>query len=353
MIVIGIDPHKSTHTATVVDAHTNKDLASLRIDATLKDYRRLLKWAQAWPQRRWAVENAEGLGRHLSSWLLARSEDVVDVPATATARIRQLSRGGRRKNDRIDAAAAASVAALQGDARSVQPEDHTDALALLDERRSNLAGARVRTVNQLHGLFRSLLVGGAPTELTTDAAQGLLRKVKPTSAAEKVRKDLAKELIADLRRQDKQLESNATEMSELLEETSTSLPQTPGIGPVTASRILGRTGPAHRFRTAAAFANYTGTAPVEVASADKSRHRLSRFGDRQLNSAIHTVAVTQIRMTSSKGHSYYRRKIDEGKTPKEAKRCLKRQLANHIWSTMIADERRLQSAVSNTAPTAA
>lgn len=63
MIVIGIDPHKSTHTATVVDAHTNKDLASLRIDATLKDYRRLLKWAQAWPQRRWAVENAEGLGR--------------------------------------------------------------------------------------------------------------------------------------------------------------------------------------------------------------------------------------------------------------------------------------------------
>jgi len=106
MIVIGVDPHKSTHTATAVDPSTNRSVASIRIEASLADYARMLRWARQFEQRRWAVENAEGLGRHLSSWLLARGEQVVDVPSTATARVRQLSRGGGRKNDQIDAAAA-------------------------------------------------------------------------------------------------------------------------------------------------------------------------------------------------------------------------------------------------------
>jgi transposase len=97
MVIIGVDPHKSTHTATAIDPQTNRTVASVRIDASLVDYRRLLRWAGQFDHRRWAVENAEGLGRHLSSWLLARGEDVVDVPSAATARVRQLSRGGGRK----------------------------------------------------------------------------------------------------------------------------------------------------------------------------------------------------------------------------------------------------------------
>jgi transposase len=162
MMLIGIDPHKSTHTATAIAPDANHEIASIRIDATLGEYRRLLTWARQWPQRRWAVENAEGLGRHLTSWLLARGEDVVDVSTTATARVRQLSRGGGRKNDRIDAAAAACVAALQGDARPLQAEGYADAMAVLDERRVNLAQSRVRAVNQLHALLRALIAGGAP-----------------------------------------------------------------------------------------------------------------------------------------------------------------------------------------------
>ena len=121
MMVIGVDPHKSTHTATAVDPQTNRAVASVRIQASLADYRRMLTWARQFDQRRWAVENAEGLGRQVSSWLLARGEQVVDVPSTATARVRQLSRGGGRKNDQIDAAAAACVAALQGDGRPSRP----------------------------------------------------------------------------------------------------------------------------------------------------------------------------------------------------------------------------------------
>nr|WP_230990382.1 IS110 family transposase [Rhodococcus oxybenzonivorans] len=122
-----------------------------------------------------------GLGHHLAQWLVVLGEMVLDVPATATARVRQLSRGGRRKNDRIDAAAAACVAALQGDARPVVPEGPTDVLALLDERRTNLCNNRTRIANQLHALLRQLLAGGAPTSLTAASATALLRASVPAA----------------------------------------------------------------------------------------------------------------------------------------------------------------------------
>lgn len=341
MVVIGIDPHKSTHTATAVDPDTNRALTSLRIEASLTDYRRLMRWARKFEQRRWAVENAEGLGRHLSSWLLARGEQVVDVPTTATARVRQLSRGGGRKNDQIDAAAAASVAALQGESRPLQPEGATDALALLDESRMNLAQSRVRLVNQLHALLRELLAGGAPRDLSANTAAALLRRIRPAGDVEGVRKQIAAGLVAQIRSIDALLTLNAAQVSERVAATGSSLTNTVGIGALTAGRLIGRTGRASRFPSSAAFANYAGAAPIEVASANKARHRLSRSGDRQLNAALHTVAITQIRIPGSRGHVYYNAKIAEGKTAREARRCLKRRLADHIWRTMITDERRV------------
>ncbi|KOG56576.1 transposase, partial [Streptomyces virginiae] len=99
----GIDPHKSTHTATGVDPGTNRDHASMRIDVSLEEYRRMPDRARQWPERRWAVENARGLGHHLISWLLARGEEVLDVAPSAAVRVRRLSRGAGRNNDRIDA----------------------------------------------------------------------------------------------------------------------------------------------------------------------------------------------------------------------------------------------------------
>ncbi len=340
MIVIGIDPHKSTHTATAVDPATNTDIGSIRIDASITDYKRLIAWAKQWPDRKWAVENAEGLGHHLSLWLLALGELVLDVPTTATARVRELSRGGRRKNDRIDAAAAASVAALQGDARPVHAETATDALALLDERRVNLSHSRTRTVNQLHALLRELMAGGAPTSLTPTKAAAAIHGFRPRTPADRIRVQLSKELITDLRRFDDQLATNSKKMTRLLDEHGTTLRDIDGVGPVLAARILGRTGNPSRFPTAAAYANYTGTAPVQIASADSSRHRLSRFGDRQLNSAVYTVAMIQIRMPDSAGRTYYDKRIADGKTPRAAARCLKRHLASYLWRVMLADETR-------------
>ena len=351
MILIGVDPHKSTHTATAVDPPSNRDLGALRIRASIPEYRRMLAWAKQWPDRAWAIENAHGLGHHLTQWLIAAGEHVTDVAPTATARVRQLSRGGRRKNDRIDAAAAACVvAAVQGDARPVEPETHTAALRLLDERRTNLSHNRTRSINQLHGLLRELVAGGARTPLTISSAAAALRAVKPVNAADKARKQLARDLIADIIRLDTQLAANATAMTALLDEHGTSLREVPGIGPVIAARIVGRVGSIRRFPTAAAFANYTGTAPVEIASADSVRHRLSRHGDRQLNSALHTVAMIQIRMSDSPGRAYYDRKIAEGKSPKDARRCLKRRLADRCWRIMIRDEQPSPHSTKN--PTA-
>ena len=335
MIIIGIDPHKSTHTATALDPVTNSDVGSLRIEASLAEYQRLIVWAKAWPQRTWAIENADGFGHHLAQWLLARGEVVLDIPTTATARVRELSRGGRRKNDRIDAAAAASVAALQGDAREVYPETTTDALALLDERRVNLSHSRTRTANQLHALLRELMAGGAPTSLTAAKATAALRGLRPLTGPDRTRVELAKELIADVRRFDEQLKANATKIAVLLDEHGTTLREIDGVGTVLAARLLGRTGHATRFASAAAYANYTGTAPIQIASADSSRHRLSRHGDRQLNSAIHTIAMIQIRMPASAGRAYYDKKIAAGKSPPMCHPCAqasprRTSLAHHV-----------------------
>jgi transposase len=205
MIIIGVDPHKRMHMASVVEPATNRQVSALKIEASLAGYRRLLKWAGAFSERRWAVENARGLGRHLAHWLVARGEVVDDVSSTATARVRELSRGGRRKNDVIDAAAAASVAALQGEAHPVLAEDLTTVLALLDERRNNVVTQRTRLVNQLHALFRELLPGGAPTDLTATIASRLLAGVRPAGPVEAARKQLARDLVAEIRDADQRL----------------------------------------------------------------------------------------------------------------------------------------------------
>jgi transposase len=340
MVIIGVDPHKRTHTASALEPGTHRVLATLQIDATLAGYRQLARWAARFEARRWAVENARGLGRHLAQWLAVRGEQVDDVACTATARVRELSRGGRRKNDVIDAAAAASVAALAGDASPIAVEDLSTVLALLDERRANLAAHRTRLVNQLHALLRDLIPGGADTDLSATGAARVLTAVRPVGPAETTRKQIGRDLVAEVREVDARLAKLSAQMSQTLAEHGSQLPTVDGIGPVVATRLLGRTGRASRFPSSSAFANYAGVAPVEVASADRARHRLPRGGDRQLNLALHIAALTQVRMRGSLGRAYYDRKIAQGKTRNEAMRCLKRRLADHVWRIMIADERR-------------
>ena len=135
------------------------------------------------------------------------------MPSTATARVRELSRGGRRKNDVIDAAAAASVAALHGDANLVVTEDLSTVLALLDERRNNVITQRTRLVNQLHALLRDLLPGGGSTDLTAAAASRLLTSVRPQGPVEAARKQLARDLVVEIREADRRLKTLTTQIA--------------------------------------------------------------------------------------------------------------------------------------------
>jgi transposase len=195
-------------------------------------------------------------------------------------------------------------------------------LAVLEERRSNLVGQRTRSVNQLHAVLRELIPGGAPRKLRADRAAALLRTVHPLTAGDRARKQVAWDLVAEVRGLDRRLTMIGKRIHDAVTALGSRLPETVGVGPVIAGRLLGRTGRASRFPTAAHFASYTGAAPVEVASGERTRHRLSRAGDRQLNHALHIIALVQVGAPGCAGHHYFRRKLAEGKTTREARRCL-------------------------------
>jgi transposase len=336
VITIGIDPHKRTHTAVAIDDDRRK-LGELDVVASTQMTPALLAWAAAWPgARRWAIEGSDGLGRLLARELVAAGEPVIEVPATLAARARLLRTGHGRKTDGIDALSVAEIAAARDDLRKVVADDSTAVMRLLADRRDELAQQRRQAINRLHRHLRDLVAGGAPTSLSAEAASTLLGRVRPSSPVETERKHVARQLIIQIRRIDKDLTDNRQRTRVVVEAAGTSLLETFGISHVLAAKILGHTGPIGRFATSDAYANYTGTAPIEVSSGDNVRHRLSRSGNRQLNNAVHLAAHVQ-RCNKSPGQDYYLRKIAEGKTKKEAMRCLKRQVAKVIYRRLTAD----------------
>lgn len=339
MILIGIDPHKSTHTAVAIDSSGDK-VAQRRFPVNAGTFRQLMSWCQRWPQRRFAVEGAAGLGRGIAQQLAAAGEHVVDVPSTLSARARMLATGGDRKTDVADALHVAQVALFRPDLRQVCSEDQTTILRLLSERRDDLVSERTRLLNRLHVLLRDLIPGGAPTDLSADKAVDILKRLRPVTATDCCRRDLARNLVADLHRLDRSIKDNESQMRDALGATGTTLTELAGMGVVLAAKVLGHVGNINRFPTEHHFASYTGSAPLEASSGDTIRHRLNTGGNRALNCVLHIVATCQIR-DAGLGQDYYRRKISEGKTPAEARRALKRRLSNVIYRTMKRDQRKL------------
>jgi transposase len=340
MITIGIDPHKSSLTAVAVDS-TGQSVATMRIAVTATTVCQLQDWAARWPQRRWAVEGAEGLGRGVAQGLAAAAEQVVDVPAQLAARARLLNSGHARKTDALDAASVAAVAVHHSRLRLVRAEGPSVGLRLLSDRRDDLAEERTRTVNRLHALLRDLIAGGAKRNLTAPQAAALLRTVRPMTPADEHRKLLARDLLADLRRLDQALATNAQQIQVAVAASRTSLTEIHGVGSVLAAKILGHTSDIRRFPTRHHYASYCGTAPIEASSGEHRRHRLSRAGNRQLNRALHLVAVCQIR-TASQGKDYYQQKLVEMKTPAEARRALKRRLTDAVYRRITKDQQHSQ-----------
>lgn len=335
-VMIGIDPHKASHTAVALDGR-EVVLGQLRVRACATQCDQLLAWARQWPDRSWAIEGAFGLGYLLAQQMVSAGERVVDVQPKLAARIRLLNTAAVNKNDPNDARSVAVAAARSSDLPAVAAEDHAVVLKIWVRRRRDLSRTRNRVVNHLHAVLCELTPGGFAGEISARQAAALLDAVHPLGAAATARRDLAYQIVEDLRRIDGQLGEVRDRLTNLVLASRTSTTGIFGVGPVVAAMVIGYTGKVARFPTADRFAAYTGTAPIEASSGPHTVYRLSRRGNRQLNHAIHIVAVTQIRYRHSPGRAYYDRKIAEGKSPKMALRALKRRISDTLYRAMLAD----------------
>jgi transposase len=267
------------------------------------------------------MENARGLGRHLAGRLAASGECVVDVPPKLSARVKVLSSfaGNARKNDGLDALATALSASRNERLAPVDPETDSEVLRLLSERREDLVAERTQALNRLHGLLRDLLPGGVAGKLSADRAARILRGIRARGcASDRLRRRLASEVLRDVRTLDRKI-ADLSRIEAEIEVSGTTLTEIFGIGPILAATILGTGGNVTRFPTKARFASYSGTAPVEASSGEVVHRRLSLAGNRKLSYALHMVATSQAR-SDAPGGSYYRKKLDEGKSRKEALR---------------------------------
>jgi transposase len=210
-------------------------------------------------------------------------------------------------------------------------------LRLLSERREDLVAERTRALNRLHGLLRDLVPGGVARTLSADRAARILRGIRPKGGASaRLRRRLASEVLRDIRTLDRKIVDLNGRIEAEVDSSGTTLTEIFGVGPILAARIIGTVGDVGRFSTKARFATYSGTAPVEASSGDVVRHRLSLAGNRKLNYALHMVATCQAR-SNTQGGTYYRKKIAEGKSRKEALRCLKRRISDVVFKSLLAD----------------
>jgi transposase len=337
-VMIGIDPHKATHTAVAID-HNETVLDEFKVRASTVQAVRLREWADQFGERRWAVESAGGLGYLISQQLVGAGETVFDVPATLASRFRVLSTGRSNKNDPNDARSVA-VAAMRSDRLTeVRPDDHTTVLRLLAKRHRDMARVRAVACGRLHALLMELAAGGIATEISTYKAQRVLDGVTVGDEAARYRVLICGELISDIARLDTALKASKKRTAVAVTVSGTTVCEIFGVGPICAAIIVGHVGDVSRFATRSHFASYNATAPIEASSGNKTRHRLNPRGNRQLNNAIHIAAIAQLRH-DSEGRVYYDRKHGEGKTGKEAIRALNRRLSDVIYRHLVADAQR-------------
>ena len=340
MIVVGIDPHSRLHAAAAVDEQ-GRLLEGIQVGSGPGELARLQAWIERLPRPRLvAIENARGYGLAIVRLLLAQGEELVDVPATLTSNGRRGS-GQRGKTDQGDALVVARIGLRDQD--RLPRLDATlldDELKLLADTRDQLIVEAGRWRNRAHALLR-VSSPGYQSKTGALASAGSVRRArtiaKRSVAEDAVRGRLAVRALDRLASLERDAGKLEREIRELLRVRGcTRLLAIRGVGPIVAATILGETRGIGRFRSAAAFAAHSGTAPVPASSGRTQRHRLNRGGNRQLNRALYTIAMVQARWDPA-ARAYLDRKLAEGKSAAEARRCLKRHLANVIYRALTAD----------------
>jgi transposase len=331
--VIGVDTHKDSHTAAVVDALGGVH-AVTRIATNLAGYVGLLKWARvAAPGRRvWAIEGTGSFGSVLTNYLLEQQEWVCEID-----RPERPPRQGGAKSDELDAVRAAREALGKEHLAQPRQRGEREAIRVLKLTRQQAVRARTKAVNQLKGLLtnapdglRAQFRGLACNQLLL-ACSGL--RARPGHSKEWAATVLAMRMTA---RRALAAEAEVAQLeAELLElvRNHTELLAEKGVGTVVAAQLLTSWSHAGRFRSEAAFARLSGSAPIPASSGQVIRHRLNRGGDRQLNSALRTVVLTRLRH-DARTQAYVARRRAEGKSDREIQRCLKRYLSRHLFKVL-------------------
>ena len=338
MVVVGTDVHKRTHTFVAVD-EVGRKLGEKVVKATTEGHHRAIAWAreQFGEQLLWGIEDCRNLSARLERDLLSAGQSVVRVAPKLMSQTRASART-RGKSDPIDALAVAQAVLRNPDLPVASHDEVSRELKLLSDRREDLVAQRTSTINRLRQRVHELDPSVEPKPASLHRRKPCATLGEWLSTQHGVLAELARDELADVVRLTEMIDALAARIGARVQRVAAALLALPGCGELTAAKIVAETAGITRFRSEAAFARHTGTAPIPVWSGNThGRVRLNRSGNRQLNAALHRIAITQLRIPGSAGQIYYRNSLARGKGTKEALRCLKRHLNRSVYRRLHTD----------------
>jgi len=341
MVILGTDAHKRSHTIVAVDP-AGAQVGMLTVAATTEGHLRAVRWADQWDDRQWAIEDCRALSRRLEGDLLGVGERVVRVPPKMMARQRGIARQPG-KSDPIDALAVGRAALREPGLPVAQLDGPSRDVRLLVDYRETLVRQRTAFQNQLRWRLHELEPGYDPPPGSLNRYRTLDTVMELLEGHTSMVGDLAQRetvRIRDLTVEINQLERDIQQRVAVL---VPSLLAMPGCGALTAGKLIGEAADITRFKSRDAYAMWAGAAPIPVWSANNTRHRLNRGGNRQTNAALHRIAITQMRIHPD-AQAFIKRRIETGSTKREAIRLLKRKLANVVYRNLVADAQPAQLA---------
>ena len=334
MVIVGADVHKRSHTFVAVD-QAGRKLDQLTVKATTEGHSRAVGWATTkfGTDLQWGIEDCRHLSARLEIDLLTAGQTVVRVPPKLMAEQRRTART-RGKSDPIDALAVARAVLREPDLPRASHDQASRELKLLVDHRDDLVSHRTQIINRLRWHLHRIdpALDPAPKALNrTKTRTQLAQHLHDISGIDA---RLARELLADVHTLTGRIDALEKELIQLAETQAPALLQLQGCGGLTAAKIIAETAGITRFANEAKYAMHAGVAPIPVWSGNTAgRVRLNRAGNRQLNAALHRIAITQIRLDGP-GKTYYTKRLTTGNTKPEAIRCLKRRLARTVFNTL-------------------